>query len=66
MRPIGGMLVLDTAAWEQLDLAVLTDIHLDPKNVRLETADATIEADILEDLFANEKYAFRSRRRLRI
>lgn len=48
------MLVLDTAAWEQLDLAVLTDIHLDPKNVRLETADETIEADILEDLFANE------------
>jgi ParB-like chromosome segregation protein Spo0J len=48
------MLVLDTAAWEELELSVLTDIHLDPKNVRLETADAAIEADIIEDLFANE------------
>jgi len=45
---------LDTASWDQLDLSVLTDIHLDPKNVRLETPDATVEADIIEDLFVNE------------
>jgi Luciferase-like monooxygenase len=47
-------LVLDTAAWPELELRVLTDIHLDPKNVRLDTANAQVEADILEDLFANE------------
>ena len=46
--------MLNTAAWPELELSVLTGIHLDPKNVRLETANAQIEADILEDLFANE------------
>jgi hypothetical protein len=48
------MLALDTASWAELELSVLTDIYLDPKNVRLETPDASVEADILEDLFANE------------
>jgi hypothetical protein len=42
------------SAWAEVDLKVLTDIHLDPKNVRLEIASTAIEADILEDLFANE------------
>jgi hypothetical protein len=42
------------AKWPELELPVLTGIHLDPKNVRLETSDAQVEADILEDLFANE------------
>ena len=46
--------MLNTAAWPELELPVLTEIHLDPKNVRLETASTQVEADILEDLFDNE------------
>lgn len=46
--------MLNTAAWPELELSVLTGIQLDPKNVRLETTNAQVEADILEDLFANE------------
>jgi hypothetical protein len=37
-----------------MELDVLHEVHLDPKNVRLEVADARVEADIIEDLFANE------------
>ena len=46
--------MLDTSRWPELTLDVLKDVHLDPKNVRLETADAKVEADIIEDLFVNE------------
>ena len=46
--------MLNTAAWSELELPVLTGIQLDPKNVRLETASSQVEADILEDLFDNE------------
>lgn len=34
-----------------LRLDVLTDLHLHPKNVRLETVSVQVEADIMEDLF---------------
>lgn len=46
--------MLDTSDWTEKKLDVLKDLHLDPKNVRLESADAKVEADLLEDLFANE------------
>jgi hypothetical protein len=46
--------VLNTAQWPELELSVLTGIRLDPKNVRLETSNTQVEADIIEDLFANE------------
>lgn len=46
--------MLDTSKWPEIELDVLKEIHLDPKNVRLEIADAKVEADIIEDLFANE------------
>lgn len=46
--------MLDTSQWPETTLDVLKQIHLDPKNVRLETADAKVEADIIEDLFVNE------------
>jgi hypothetical protein len=46
--------VLNMATWPNLELSVVEDIHLDPKNVRLETTDAQVEADIVEDLFVNE------------
>jgi len=46
--------LLDTSAWPHEKLRVLDDLHLDSKNVRLEIADAQVEADIIEDLFKNE------------
>ena len=46
--------MLDTSQWPETRLNVLKDVHLDPKNVRLEIADAKVEADIVEDLFVNE------------
>lgn len=46
--------MLDTSQWPQIKLDVLSEVHLDLKNVRLEIADAKVEADIVEDLFANE------------
>jgi len=48
------MPVLDTSDWPEETLDVLTDLHLDSRNVRLENVDAKVEADILEDLFVNE------------
>lgn len=48
------MPVLDTSSWPEITLDVIKDLHLDPRNVRLENPDAKVEADIIEDLFANE------------
>src|SRR4051812_22187944 len=45
--------MLNTSDWPEKKLDVLRDLHLDPKNVRLEI-DPKGEADILEDLFTNE------------
>ncbi len=47
-------MVLDTSQWPEVTLDVLKQVHLNPKNVRLETANAKVEADIIEDLFVNE------------
>lgn len=46
--------MLDTSNWPEIELDVLKEVQLDPKNVRLEVADAKVEADIIEDLFVNE------------
>lgn len=46
--------MLDTSQWPELTVDVLKEVHLDPQNVRLEIADAKVEADIIEDLFVNE------------
>ena len=46
--------MLDTSKWQELNLAVLSGVHLDPKNVRLDIATPQVEADIIGDLFANE------------
>lgn len=46
--------MLNTSTWEEKTLNVLNEIQLNPKNVRLETTDAQVEADIIEDLFVNE------------
>jgi hypothetical protein len=50
----GEISMLNMSSWPVLRLDVLDEIHLDPRNVRLETATLAIEADILEDLFVNE------------
>lgn len=46
--------MLNMSSWQELELDVISDIHLDASNVRLETPSNAVEADILEDLFANE------------
>lgn len=46
--------MLDTSSWPRDTLRVHDQLHLDPKNIRLETANAQVEADIIEDLFDNE------------
>lgn len=46
--------MLDTSSWPRVTLRVRDELHLDPSNVRLETASAKVEADIIEDLFDNE------------
>lgn len=50
---VGGP-VLDTSSWQRVTLRVQDELFLDPKNVRLETTSAQVEADIIEDLFDNE------------
>lgn len=46
--------MLNTAAWKRKTLRIKDELVLDPKNVRLETTTAQVEADIIEDLFENE------------
>jgi len=46
--------MLQTSLWQDIDLKVLGELHLDTENVRLEHDDNKVEADILNDLFANE------------
>lgn len=46
--------MLNTSKWPQKELDVLSELHLDPSNVRLETTNSKVEADIVEDLFFNE------------
>ena len=52
---MGAEHMLDTSKWPTIELDVLKEVHLDPKNVRLEIADAKVEADIIEDLFVRAK-----------
>lgn len=42
------------AAWPTKRLNVLTEVSLDPHNVRLEESNSEIDADIIADLVANE------------
>lgn len=47
--------MIDMGSWKVIEADVLNDLHLDPNNVRLELAEDPPEADILVDLFRNEK-----------
>lgn len=46
--------MIDTSQWPRVSLDVLSEIHLDPRNVRLDGIHYEVEADIMADLFANE------------
>lgn len=43
------------ATWTDLEVDVVDDLHLDPRNVRLETPEGVPESDLIQDLFSNEK-----------
>jgi hypothetical protein len=47
--------MLDMSTWDEKTLDVISDLKLDPKNIRLESATNAVEADIMADLFANEQ-----------
>lgn len=47
--------MIDMSTWEELILDVVTEIRLDPRNVRLDISEGVPESDIIQDLFANEK-----------
>jgi hypothetical protein len=46
--------LVDTSGWKRDVFDLRSGVRLDPRNVRLESTDAKVEADIMEDLFANE------------
>ncbi|MFJ4564313.1 hypothetical protein ACIP4U_11445 [Streptomyces caelestis] len=47
--------MIDMSAWEEINVDVVDELELDPKNVRLELLDSAPESDIIQDLFHNEK-----------
>jgi hypothetical protein len=50
-----GAQMIDMSAWKDLTVDVVEDLHLDPRNVRIEVKDTSPESDIIHDLFHNEK-----------
>lgn len=50
-----GEPMLNTSQWPRIELNVISEIRLDPNNVRLEHTNAKIDADIMQDLFTNEQ-----------
>jgi hypothetical protein len=48
--------MIDMSTWEDVEADVMDDLHLDPRNVRLQMPPYEVpEADIIHDLFANER-----------
>ncbi|MFC4035273.1 hypothetical protein ACFO3J_27940 [Streptomyces polygonati] len=47
--------MIDMSTWKEITVDVLRDLHLDPKNVRLDLKSDAPEVDIVQDLFRNEK-----------
>jgi hypothetical protein len=47
--------VIEMSKWERFEADVIDDLQLDPRNVRLGTDVTAPEADIMADLFRNEK-----------
>ncbi|MFE7726048.1 hypothetical protein ACFU5D_09665 [Streptomyces anthocyanicus] len=47
--------MIEMSTWRELVVDVVDDVRLDPRNVRIELNDGFPEADIIQDLFHNEK-----------
>lgn len=47
--------MIDMTTWPELQVDVLDDVDLDPRNIRLEMPVAAPQIDIMRDLFANEE-----------
>ncbi|MFJ8824439.1 hypothetical protein ACIREE_21950 [Streptomyces sp. NPDC102467] len=47
--------MIDMSAWEEITVDVVNELELDPLNVRIDLKDASLQADIIQDLFHNEK-----------
>ncbi len=47
--------MIDMSTWDEMVVDVVNDLHLDPRNVRLDIPDGAPESDIVQDLFTNEK-----------
>lgn len=47
--------MINMSAWEEMVVDVVNDLHLDPRNVRLDIPEGVPESDIVQDLFTNEK-----------
>lgn len=47
--------MIDMSAWEEADVDVVDELHLDPHNVRIDLPETAPESDIIQDLFHNEK-----------
>lgn len=47
--------MIDTSTWKDVRADVLDELHLDPRNVRLDGLTTSTDADIIQSLFHNEK-----------
>ncbi|WP_433891777.1 hypothetical protein [Streptomyces sp. CA-111067] len=47
--------MIDMSAWEEANVDVVDELHLDPHNVRIDLPETAPESDIIQDLFHNEK-----------
>ncbi|MFE4176948.1 hypothetical protein ACFRR7_33775 [Streptomyces sp. NPDC056909] len=47
--------MIDMSAWEEISVDVVDELQLDPQNVRIDLKGTLLEADIIQDLFHNEK-----------
>ena len=47
--------MIDMSTWDEVVVDVVNDLHLDPRNVRLDIPDGVPESDIIQALLTNEK-----------
>lgn len=47
--------MIDMSTWEEVTVDIVSEVRLDPRNVRLDLAEGVPESDIVQDLFTNEK-----------
>ena len=49
------IIMINMENWPTIRVNVMSDIYLDPHNIRLDISDNVPESDIIQDLFNNEK-----------